>query len=74
MDSSPPGASLSKSPGKSKSMRTQVTDSMVAEYLKAEGYEYSLSIFLPEAGTSIEKVIKSYFFSIHLFTWYLVIL
>ena len=39
-----------------KSMKTQVADSIVADYLKATGYEYSLSIFLPEASTSMDKV------------------
>ncbi len=52
------GSTSSFSPPKSprKSMRHQVTDSMVAEYLKNAGYEYSLSIFLPEAGLTMEKV------------------
>ena len=39
-----------------KSMRRQVADSIVAEYLKHAGYEYSLSIFLPEAGVNVDKV------------------
>lgn len=39
-----------------KSLRTQIADSIVAEYLKCAGYEYSLSIFLPEAGTKIDNV------------------
>ena len=48
------GPSLPGSPRKS--MRVQVADRIVAEYLNSVGYEYSLSIFLPEAGTSMEKV------------------
>ena len=29
---------------------------MVADYLKKAGFEYSLSVFLPEAGVNIDKV------------------
>ena len=38
------------------SMMTQVVNNMVAEYLQKAGYEYTLSIFLPEAGVDIGKV------------------
>lgn len=48
------GSSPFKSPRKS--MRVQIADSIVAEYLKAVGYEYSLSVFLPEVGISMDKV------------------
>ena len=48
--SSPPNEAAGKS------LRAQVADSMVAQYLQSAGYEYSLSIFLPEAGVSIDKV------------------
>ncbi len=43
-----------------KSLRVQVADSIVAEYLKSAGYEYSLSIFLPEAGVRLDKVREGY--------------
>jgi hypothetical protein len=39
-----------------KSIHVQMADSIVAEYLNSAGYEYSLSIFLPEAGASIDNV------------------
>lgn len=38
------------------SMMTQVVNNMVAEYLQKAGYEFTLSIFLPEAGVNIGKV------------------
>lgn len=52
------GSAASFSPPKSprKPMTHQVADSMVADYLKNAGYEYSLSIFLPEAGITMDKV------------------
>ena len=37
-------------------MMTQVVNNMVAEYLQKAGYEFTLSIFLPEAGVNIGKV------------------
>lgn len=39
-----------------KSMRAQVADSMVAQYLQNAGHEYSLSTFLPEAGICLDEV------------------
>lgn len=44
-----------------KSLRVQVADSIVAKYLRSAGYEYALSIFLPEAGVSMDNV-RSYLF------------
>ena len=41
------------------SMMTQVTNNMVAEYLQKGGYEFTLSIFLPEAGVNMGKVGQS---------------
>ena len=38
------------------SMTLQVANNIVAEYLKLAGYEYTLSIFLPEAGVAMDKV------------------
>ena len=46
----------SASGDRNKSMSSQVTASIVAEYLKSTGHEYSLSVFLPESGISIDKV------------------
>lgn len=41
------------------SMMTQVANNMVAEYLQKGGYEFTLSIFLPEAGVNMGKVGQS---------------
>lgn len=40
-------------------MMTQVANNMVAEYLQKGGYEFTLSIFLPEAGVNMGKVGQS---------------
>lgn len=50
------GISSTSSETVRKSLHVQITDSIVAEYLKCAGYEYSLSIFLPEAGASMDNV------------------
>lgn len=39
-----------------KSMKSQLMESIVAEYLKCVGHEYTLSIFLPESDTNMGKV------------------
>ena len=62
MEGTSPRFSPPKSPHKS--MRHQVADSIVANHLKTSGYEYSLSIFLPEAGITMDKV-KVYFWVIY---------
>ena len=38
------------------SMTLQVANNIVAEHLKKAGYEYSLSVFLPEAGVDSGRV------------------
>lgn len=38
-------------------MSVQVANSIVAEHMKRAGFEYSLSVFLPEAGLNMDKVI-----------------
>ena len=38
------------------SLALQVANSIVAEHLRGCGYEYSLSTFLPESHTSLDKV------------------
>lgn len=52
------GSGISSTPSETvrKSLHIQIADSIVAEYLKCAGYEYSLSIFLPEAGASMDNV------------------
>ena len=37
-------------------MSIQVANSIVAEHMKRVGFEYSLSVFLPEAGLTMDKV------------------
>ncbi len=37
-------------------LNDQISSGMVADYLKKAGFEYSLSVFLPEAGVNIDKV------------------
>lgn len=65
---SPEGSSPTKPPHKS--MRVQVADSIMAEYLKTSGYEYSLSIFMPEAGVSMDKVTKHCHGSVKISTFF----
>lgn len=36
-----------------------MANSIVAEHMKRAGLEYSLSVFLPEAGLNIDKVLIS---------------
>jgi len=54
------GGSSQSSPrarfGGKKTLRTQVADTLVAQYLQSVGYEYSLSTFLPEAGLQLAEV------------------
>ena len=38
-------------------MSIQVANSIVAEHMKKAGFEYSLSVFLPEAGLNMDKVL-----------------
>lgn len=37
-------------------MTVQVANSIIADHMKKAGFEYSLSVFLPEAGLNIDKV------------------
>ena len=37
-------------------MSVQVANNVIAEHMKRAGFEYSLSVFLPEAGLSMDKV------------------
>jgi oral-facial-digital syndrome 1 protein len=37
-------------------MSVQVANSIIAEHMKKAGFEYSLSVFLPEAGLNMDKV------------------
>lgn len=55
----PTGQASSSSPAANKkgnSMILQVANSIVVEHLKRAGYEYTLSVFLPEAGVNVDKV------------------
>lgn len=46
-----------KGEGKTRcAMSTQVANSIIAEHMKRVGFEYSLSVFLPEAGLNTDKV------------------
>ena len=48
-------------------MTMQVANSMVAEYLQKVGFEFTLSVFLPEAGVNMRKVGKALFVFVILF-------
>ena len=37
-------------------MNVQVANNIIAEHMKKAGFEYSLSVFLPEAGLNVDKV------------------
>ena len=37
-------------------MSIQVANNIIAEHMKRSGFDYSLSVFLPEAGLNIDKV------------------
>ncbi len=37
-------------------MSVQMANSIIAEHMKKAGFEYSLSVFLPEAGLNMDKV------------------
>ena len=37
-------------------MSVQVANSIIAEHMKRAGFEYTLSVFLPEAGLTMDKV------------------
>ena len=39
-----------------RAMSVQVANSIIAEHMKIVGFEYSLSVFLPEAGLTMDKV------------------
>ena len=60
MGGSGPGMDLGSSESAHKSLSTRIADCIVAEYLNCMGYEYSLSIFLPEAGTNMDNVSLMY--------------
>lgn len=58
---SPPRAVDKQSPkaaGKAQAcaMSVQVANHIIAEHMKRAGFEYSLSVFLPEAGLNVDKV------------------
>ena len=36
-------------------MSVQVANNIIAEHMKKAGFEYSLSVFLPEAGLNMDK-------------------
>ena len=40
-------------------MSVQVANSIIAEHMKKAGFEYSLSVFLPEAGLDMDKVCQN---------------
>ena len=42
--------------GEGATVPLQVANSLVARHLKEAGYEYTLSVFLPETGLSMEQV------------------
>lgn len=37
-------------------MSIQVANNIIAEHMKRSGFDYSLSVFLPEAGLNVDKV------------------
>jgi len=62
------GSSLPTPPSRGQSSMTmQVANSMVAEYLQKVGFEFTLSVFLPEAGVNMGKVGKALFVFVILF-------
>ena len=52
----PASSDVSLATGHSHTISVQVANSIVAEHMKKCGYEYSLSVFLPEGGVTLEKV------------------